>query len=216
MKSTCVKKFQAASLLTALVATPALALEGRWITGDFHQHSYVSDGSYSISTVQQKGFDFGLDWQANSEHGGTSDEAGDEPRRKWSSLLDSPRFLGSPNPYPKLWRWQTLADSDKVPAYLNAIRAGNRGKIVINGLELNMPGADHCSTAIVDPTGRAIAKFEYLWDKNDKAFCAPQRRRPRRVLRLRVGPRAPEGEGARWVRCRRLWRRAFGGRCTLC
>lgn len=172
MKTISIKTILAASLITALAATPAPAKQempaGKWISGDFHQHSYVTDGSYPMALVQQQGFAFGLDWQANSEHGGTSDEAGDDPRQTWDQRLTDDEFLGDPNPSPRLWRWQTLADADKVPAYLETVRSANPGKIVINGMELNMPGAEHCSTAIVDPTGHDIAQFEYLWDRSDK------------------------------------------------
>ena len=135
--------------MTVLAVTPALALEGKWVAGDFHQHSYVTDGSYPMVRVQQEGFDHGLDWQANSEHGGKSDEAGDDPRQTWDLRLGPDEFLGSPNPYPQLWRWQTLADAEKVPSYLNVIRAANPGKIVINGMEMNMPGAEHCRNNFV-------------------------------------------------------------------
>jgi hypothetical protein len=141
--------------------------DGRWVSGDFHQHSYVTDGSFPMEEVLQNGFNFGLDWQANSEHGGTSDEAGDEPRQTWDQRLSEGEFFGDPSPYPRLWRWQTLTDGDKVPAYLQEIRGANPEKIVINGMEMNMPGAEHCSTAIVDPTGYDIAQFEYLWDRSD-------------------------------------------------
>jgi hypothetical protein len=170
MTSRSIKRILAAAVLSAVAASPALAGQhaGRWVAGDFHQHSYVTDGSNALLTVQQKGFDFGLDWQANSEHGGTSDEAGDDPRQRWNLRLDPSAFLGSPNPYPNLWRWQTLADADKVPAYLDAVRAANPSRLVINGMEMNMPGAEHCSTAILDPTGYDIAQFEYLWDRSDR------------------------------------------------
>ncbi len=167
----CVAVIGAAGIALAL-GSPGSGLAeqpgGRWLSGDFHQHSYVTDGSYAMFTALQNGFDFGLDWQANSEHGGTSDEAGDDPRQRWDLRLDPSEFLGDPNPFPRLWRWQTLADADKVPAYLDAVRAANPGKIVVNGMEMNMPGAEHCSTAVVDPTGYDIARFEYLWDRGDR------------------------------------------------
>lgn len=171
MNHSGMKTILAASIMTALTAFPAIAgkkgLDGTWVAGDFHQHSYITDGSNPIALVQQKGFDFGLDWQANSEHGGTSDQASDGTL--WKNVTPPVTRLGSPLPAGdnNLWRWQTLADADKVPAYLNAVRMANPGKIVINGMELNMPGAEHCSTAIIDPTGHDIAQFEYLWDKND-------------------------------------------------
>jgi len=170
-----IKKLAVTAALTASLSFAVLGSagakngEGKWVSGDFHQHSYVTDGSFPMTEVLNNGFSFGLDWQANSEHGGRSDEAGDDPRQMWNERLgayDPDVFLGDYT-YPQMWRWQTLADADKVPAYLDEVRAANPDKIVINGMEMNMPGAEHCSTAIVDPTGYDIAQFEYLWDRSD-------------------------------------------------
>lgn len=202
------RKGCAGALVMALSAMPAMAiqekkgLEGKWITGDFHQHSYVTDGSFPMAEVLQHGFDFGLDWQANSEHGGTSDEAGDNPRQTWAERgLTVGDAFGSPNPFPKLWRWQTLADEDKVPAYLDGVREANSGKIVINGMEMNMPGAEHCSTAIVDPTGLDIAQFEYLWDANDKDTSGGYdfETLPNGVIKIFENDLAKAAEAAAWM-----------------
>jgi hypothetical protein len=104
---------------------------------------------------------------ANSEHGGTSDQ--NDVGTRWENVVPSVTRIGNPLPGGEnnLWRWQTLADDDKVPAYLERNRDAFPDKILINGMEMNMPGAEHCSTAIVDPTGYAIAQFEYLWDNSD-------------------------------------------------
>ncbi|MBI5557244.1 MAG: hypothetical protein HY885_06365 [Deltaproteobacteria bacterium] len=163
----CIKKILATAALTAMTATPALALEGKWIAGDFHNHTWLTDGGNNFDTVYENGFSFGLDWLANSEHGGTSDQ--NDVGTLWKNVTPAVIRLGSPLPSGdnNLWRWQTLADDDKAPAYLQRNRDAFPDKILINGMELNMPGAEHCSTAIVDPTGFAIAQFEYLWDRGD-------------------------------------------------
>jgi hypothetical protein len=108
-----------------------------------------------------------LDWQANSEHGGTSDQ--NDLGVRWSEVVPSVTRLGSPLPSGtnNLWRWQTLVEPGKVPFYLERNRVAFPDKILTNGMEMNMPGAEHCSTAIVDPTGYDIAQFEYLWDRSD-------------------------------------------------
>jgi hypothetical protein len=148
-----------------LNASDSNAPAGKWVAGDFHQHTWVTDGGNDFDAVISNGFYYGLDWQANSEHGGASDQ--NDVGETWDHVLDASEFLGNPNPSPKLWRWQTLADADKVPAYLERNREAYPSKILINGLEMNMPGAEHCSTAIVDPTGYDIAQFEYLFDRSD-------------------------------------------------
>jgi predicted metal-dependent phosphoesterase TrpH len=42
-----------------------------YISGDFHQHTTYSGGNYSIGHVMEAGNKYGLDWWANSDHGGT-------------------------------------------------------------------------------------------------------------------------------------------------
>ena len=44
------------------------------------------------------------------------------------------------------------------------------GKLAINGVEQNVPGHEHCSTAIhqYDGTATAISEWEYRFDKSDK------------------------------------------------
>ena len=48
----------------------AAQAENIWVTGDFHQHTVHTDGSYQMSDVFAKADQYGLDWWANSEHGG--------------------------------------------------------------------------------------------------------------------------------------------------
>ena len=47
-----------------------LQVQPGWTVGDFHQHTTFTDGSYSIFHMMTKNAEFGLDWWANSEHGG--------------------------------------------------------------------------------------------------------------------------------------------------
>ena len=63
--------------LTASMATSegtqGQVRHGAWTTGDLHTHTYLTDGSNTEAQVVDKAFNtFGLDWMANSEHGGTS------------------------------------------------------------------------------------------------------------------------------------------------
>ena len=60
---------------------PALAdthgQKGRWLAGDFHQHSLYTDGSTPFDFVMEQNNAFGLDWWANSEHGGGRNRDGE-------------------------------------------------------------------------------------------------------------------------------------------
>ncbi|MEW6719632.1 MAG: hypothetical protein AB1346_04190 [Thermodesulfobacteriota bacterium] len=50
--------------------------DGRWLAGDFHMHTVMSDGRRTADEVASRAFANGLDWIAFSEHGGS---LGEEP-----------------------------------------------------------------------------------------------------------------------------------------
>jgi hypothetical protein len=77
--------------LAAALLSPVAAAQ-TWIAVDFHQHTTYTDGSYSISYMMAKNQEFGLDWWANSEHGGGS----------------NPIFV---NGVPQVWSWGLMADT---------------------------------------------------------------------------------------------------------
>jgi hypothetical protein len=157
---------------------------GKWMTGDFHQHTTYTDGSNPIKTVMEKNKEFGLDWWANSEHGGAFPRDGYGPiltdgfdtsayARFWDvipvAIIGNVSMSGS---HQNMWRWQSIRDYS-FPDILDA-REMYPEKIIIQGLEWNMPGHEHCSTAIImdqfadDPNANAIAEFEYKFDDSDK------------------------------------------------
>ncbi len=137
---------------------------GQWMIGDFHQHTTYTDGSNPIKTVMHKNYEFGLDWWANSEHGGGF------PRDAFGPILfdnfdtgEYARYWDDPSVYPagtilgdfsllwghqRMWRWQSIRDY----SFMDVLEARTAypGKTIIQGLEWNMPGHEHCSTAIID------------------------------------------------------------------
>ncbi len=140
----------------------------QWMAGDFHQHTFFTDGSNPLRTVYANGAKFGLSWQTNSEHGGRGARNGDG--QPWDAGIT---LLGDqiPNPdskdnRPAMWRWQMLRDF-AFPA-VQAIRRDHPGKLLLTGLEWNLPGHEHCSTAIVSTDAQPIAQFEYLFDASDR------------------------------------------------
>ncbi|MBK8808719.1 MAG: hypothetical protein IPO21_19610 [Bacteroidales bacterium] len=74
-----------------------------YVRGDFHQHTTYSDGSYSFQHVMEKNNSYGLDWWANSEHGGGF------PRDAASSGLD----LGVTNYWDAITQTQLLVLKSK-------------------------------------------------------------------------------------------------------
>jgi hypothetical protein len=140
---------------------------GRWLAGDFHNHTYLTDGNMAADDVFFYGFRNGLDWIANSEHGGAFYRT-----PKGVPWPKDTELLGSP-PEGKMWRWQSLWHSS-FPLIKEA-RAAYADKLVLQGYEWNMPTLSHASVGILGPEeddGRAIARHEYLFDAADSGTSA--------------------------------------------
>lgn len=67
------------------------APKAEWLSGDFHQHTTYTDGSKTFPFVMEKNDQFGLDWWANSEHGGSRARDGQD------HFWDDPNYF-DPNP----------------------------------------------------------------------------------------------------------------------
>ena len=159
-----------------------------WVAGDFHQHTTYTDGANPFETVMYYNDYFGLDWWANSEHGGAFPRDAFGPilqekfdtaqyARFWddtdaydpSPLAGDP--AGSSSGHLNMWRWQSLSEH----SFNNVLLARRLfHKPIVQGVEWNVPGHEHCSVGIIagefgeSPNADAIASFEYLWDANDK------------------------------------------------
>lgn len=160
----------------ALAATAALpmmfagaASAGEYLPGDFHQHSLYTDGGHPFMEMMAQNNNY-LQWWANSEHGGERNRDGngnywDDPAvYPVNPILGDVEFSGG---HQEMWRWQSLRDY--VYPDIEAARALYPDKAIINGLEQNVPGHEHCSTAIhqYDGTATAISEFEYRFDRSD-------------------------------------------------
>lgn len=62
-----------------------------WLSGDFHQHTLYTDGSTTFDFVMEKNNEFGLDWWANSEHGGARNRDGEG-----TSWLEATKYPENP------------------------------------------------------------------------------------------------------------------------
>jgi hypothetical protein len=164
---------KALALATSAVVSMGLsggAVAGEYQPGDFHQHSLYTDGSYPFMQVLQENANYGLDWWANSEHGGERNRDGngnywdEESVYPVNPILGDLEFSGG---HQEMWRWQSLRDY--VYPEIETMRENLPGKTIINGLEQNVPGHEHCSTAIhqYDGTASAISEFEYRFDGSD-------------------------------------------------
>jgi hypothetical protein len=158
-----------AGLMGAACAKMGPKPQGVWLSGDFHQHTNLTDGSHPMPEVFTNASRYGLDWWANSEHGGAF--ARDTYGTYFDTMTPMPLFLGDPNPslengHLRMWRWQSLMQYS-FPVLQN-LRAMYPGKKIIQGYEWNVPGHEHCSVGIVADTVFPIAQFEYLFDASDK------------------------------------------------
>jgi hypothetical protein len=95
--------------------TRDLAGNGIYIAGDFHQHTTYSGGEYSFGHVMEASNKFGLDWWANSDHGGTRENWGRVSGNDLGTLVTWTCAgiipLGSPQDPEDagfMWRWQSL------------------------------------------------------------------------------------------------------------
>jgi hypothetical protein len=167
MNTACAAVLSAALLFTG--ANTAMA-QGEYLPGDFHQHTLYTDGSYPFVRVMEENANYGLGWWANSEHGGERNRDGngnywDDPEvYSVNPILGDLEFS---NGHQEMWRWQSLRDY--VYPDIQAARALYPDKVIISGLEWNVPGHEHCSTAIhgYDNTANLISEFEYRYDRSD-------------------------------------------------
>ena len=170
----------AVALAAGLASRGTTSTPGQWMAGDFHQHTYFTDGSNTIPEVLGNGVKYGLDWAANSEHGGTSRRDGAGKFWDDKTLYASDPIKGDRKEierttgdgdaaevenYRVMWRWQSLIEF----AYplIQQVRRENPKKLFATGLEWNVPGHEHCSVGIVSEDATAIGEFEYRFDRGD-------------------------------------------------
>lgn len=154
--------------------------QGRYTSGDFHQHTTFTDGSWSMPWVMSKENSFGIDWWVSSEHGGAFAKNG-----RWSGL-DTGKdiywesytpsiFKGKRDSlygHLRMWRWQSIMDTSFF--LVKESRKLYPSKTILQGLEWNVPGHEHASICIinnqfnVNPDCSPIAQFEFKFDDRDR------------------------------------------------
>ena len=139
----------------------------RWLSGDFHQHTYYTDGSTTFDFVMEKNNAFGLDWWANSEHGGRRNRDGEGDSWLDTSKYPENPILGDNSESGYMYRWQSLRDFVYPDILEN--RSLYSGKKIFSGFEWNVPAHEHCSVAVVSESmgPLAISAFEYQFDRSD-------------------------------------------------
>ena len=144
------------------------AANPKWMSGDFHQHTLYTDGKTSFDFVMSRNNQYGLDWWANSEHGGTRTYDGDGHYFDDQNWYAPGTILGdyrTSSGHQVMYRWQSLRDF----VWPDIIRARReyRDKRIASGVEWNVPGHEHCSVGIIADNSDAVSAFEFQFDKSD-------------------------------------------------
>jgi hypothetical protein len=154
--------------------------KGYYVSGDFHQHTTYSGGDYSFGHVMEASDKYGLDWWANSDHGGTRENwgraSGDDLGAWVNWTCAGITQLGSPQEAENkgyMWRWQSLKyyNFDDVLLWRRIFP----DKLILQAFEWNVPGHEHANISIVasqfektGPNCDPVAQFEYMFDDEDK------------------------------------------------
>ncbi|MBK9579599.1 MAG: hypothetical protein IPO40_21225 [Fibrobacteres bacterium] len=151
------------------------------VSGDFHTHTYLSDGSHTHDDIAAHAFGgkylmreirgaplrdsvtpgFGLDWYANTDHGGAFpyDRFGKPFTESPEIRLEGVATGGS------MWRWQSLRDLSW--PVVDSLHRVHPHRHLFQGVEWNVPGHEHASVGILASTPEPIARFEFLFDWAD-------------------------------------------------
>lgn len=138
---------------------------GKWMTGEYHVHTFQSDDAqYSLAGVMDLGFNkYGLDWMATSDHlrmEKRDDEGKDIP--------------GGPVPLSK-----GMADY-QAPKINSLMKTGQfPGKIMFTSFEWDIPTYEHAGVGLVTnkPNSpellKAVSQFEYLFTNREEKYFDP-------------------------------------------
>ena len=168
--------------LTSCNKTTVQQPPGVYVSGDFHQHTTYSGGDYTIGHVMETSERYGLDWWANSDHGGTRELWGKASGLEYGSKVSWESAgmkllgdMGEPGDegYMCMWRWQSL----KYYNFEDILiwRRVFPDKLILQAFEWNVPGHEHANISIianqfdtVNPNCDPLAQFEYMFDDDDK------------------------------------------------
>ncbi|MBP6903451.1 MAG: hypothetical protein KBC73_25425 [Burkholderiaceae bacterium] len=145
---------------------------GKYMAGDFHNHSTCSDGAVSMQKKVKKSMDrtaetpWGLDWFVQAGHGGTGNRnctlpedaslatpaypfTGQGPATTWESTSPAilPKGVASgSSPNKNMWRWQAIQEFQyPLLEYL----AVQRSQPIFAGVESVVAGHEHTSMSVV-------------------------------------------------------------------
>ena len=160
-----------------LAAAPTATLAagkapGKYVTGDFHNHTTCSDGSISMQKLVKKSTDksdgnYGLDWFVQAGHGGNGNRncslvedaslstpdypyvAGQGPTTTWTNSIGAAKLKGNGGGVGgsgNMWRWQSLQE---VQYQVLESQALAKNVPLFLGLESVVAGHEHTSMSVI-------------------------------------------------------------------
>jgi hypothetical protein len=135
--ATCKRLVAAAIFGLGLFSGVDLDAQSGYVKGDFHQHTTFTDGSWTMDHVFEHNNFYGLDWWANSEHGGGFSRNGIKSGANLDSTIfwdqdSSIKILGTVSMsggHQNMWRWQSLRDFSF--PQLNSLRSVYKNKLIM-------------------------------------------------------------------------------------
>ena len=159
-----------ASALTAKPSISTAKVPGKYVAGDFHNHTTCSDGSISMQRLVKKSMDkvdtpWGLDWFVQAGHGGSGNRnctlvedaalgtpaypfvQGQGPSTTWVNSGITPKgTVSGAGANRNMWRWQSIQEFQyPLIEYLNSYL----GLPLFLGVETVVPGHEHTSMSVI-------------------------------------------------------------------
>ena len=155
-------------------------MAGRFLPGEMHFHTFLSDGEHTLDDISHVSFDkYGLKWLIVTDHGGLFDR---DPQG--TPFAGSGTKIRGEN-YGKegmMWRSQSIEEFGQ--REIERVRKRHPERLLLHGLEMNLPEGGHAGVFINSSDGSALARFEYIFDTCD------------RDLSLNLPKHNRDGEGA--------------------
>ena len=160
------------AVIAPTIATAGNKTPGKYVSGDFHNHTTCSDGSISMQKLVKKSTDkadtpWGLDWFVQAGHGGTGNRnctlvedaslstpaypfvSGQGPTTTWTNSIGAANLKGNGGGVGgngNMWRWQSIQEYQyPVMEYLNA----QKNLPLFIGLESVVAGHEHTSMSVI-------------------------------------------------------------------
>lgn len=160
------------AVIAPTLATAGNKTPGKYVSGDFHNHTTCSDGSISMQKLVKKSTDkadtpWGLDWFVQAGHGGNGNRnctlvedaslstpaypyvSGQGPTTTWTSSIGAANLKGTGGGVGgtgNMWRWQSIQEYQyPVMEYLNA----QKNLPLFIGLESVVAGHEHTSMSVI-------------------------------------------------------------------